>query len=788
MSQRLRFTHRAFVLALVLTGTMTLAGPAASQPTKAVSYRGVRVEVPAGWPVYDLAKDPTRCVRYDAHAVYLGAQSSRAMCPSRLVGRTETVQLEPLEQAPASAALARKHARVAGQEALVDPDGATAGNLLTVFPRPRVAVGVTFGTDRALADRIVSSIRIGSGSAPAAGFNASDVTGAGLAAPAAVESPTVTAAASGQPAPLAPGIAQGEGFEACTAPAYSSMQAWLQSPYRTIGIYIGGISRGCSQANLTASWVADVARLGWSFIPTYVGLQAPCTSYSNRINPSTAFDQGKSAGNDAMSKSDLLGLPTGSPIYFDMEAFTYSNTSCRKAVQDFINGWTRQLQHNGYQAGVYGSAASTIRSVVDVYNNSAYRRPNALWIARWNGVHSVYGEPEVPDSLWNNHQRIHQYRGGHTETHGGVTINIDNDFLDGPIVRFSSIPRWLFADVSGDGKGDLVHLCCKDYLNTWTSHGDGTYAVKSFRARPLYGVQLGNWLAADITGDGKSDLIHLCCGDLMNVWRSVGDGTYLVSTVKPSSGYNFSSGSWRTGDVNGDGRIDLIHLCCSEYMRVWLSNGNGTFSVRSFHPSAGYVIQSGSWQSGDFNGDGKGDLIHLCCSTWARVWLSRGDGTYSIRGVYPSPGYAIQSGSWRSGDVNGDGRDDLLHFCCPSYLNTLIANADGTFQVVRFTPPAGYAMGAGSWLVADLSGDGHDDLVHVCCAGYLNTWTSTTPGAYTIDSFNPRPGYAILSGSWRAIDLSGDGKDDLVHLCCKANLNSWLSAGDGTFAVSSSPI
>ena len=39
---------------------------------RTVSYHGVEFDVPAEWPVYDLAADPTTCVRFDQHAVYLG--------------------------------------------------------------------------------------------------------------------------------------------------------------------------------------------------------------------------------------------------------------------------------------------------------------------------------------------------------------------------------------------------------------------------------------------------------------------------------------------------------------------------------------------------------------------------------------------------------------------------------------------------------------------------------------------------------------------------------------------
>ena len=79
--------------------------------------------------------------------------------------------------------------------------------------------------------------------------------------------------------------------------------------------------------------------------------------------------------------------------------------------------------------GVYGSAASTIRDV-----STLDTPPDLAWIANWNGVQSVFGDRYVSDSIWANHQRIHQYKGGHNETYGGVTINVDSNIVDSAVV------------------------------------------------------------------------------------------------------------------------------------------------------------------------------------------------------------------------------------------------------------------------------------------------------------------------------------------------------------------
>ena len=53
------------------------------------------------------------------------------------------------------------------------------------------------------------------------------------------------------------------------------MSAWGASPYRAVGIYVGGANEACAQPNLSPSWVAQESAAGWVLLPIYVGLQAP---------------------------------------------------------------------------------------------------------------------------------------------------------------------------------------------------------------------------------------------------------------------------------------------------------------------------------------------------------------------------------------------------------------------------------------------------------------------------------------------------------------------------------
>jgi Rv2525c-like, glycoside hydrolase-like domain len=229
------------------------------------------------------------------------------------------------------------------------------------------------------------------------------------------------------------GTFTGLGFDACTAPSLAALGAWLGSPYRAVGIYVGGVNRACADGNLSSAWVQASTSGGWALIPLYVGKQAPCVGPKDlvRIDPAAPATQGKAAADDAVRRAHLFGLDPGTPLYFDMEGYATNDTACTSVVQQFVAAWVAELHLLGYVAGVYGSAASTIRDMLPLVASGS--APNQVDIANWNKQASIFGDPYVPDTYWPNHQRIHQYRGGHDETFAGVTLNIDNDSLDGAV-------------------------------------------------------------------------------------------------------------------------------------------------------------------------------------------------------------------------------------------------------------------------------------------------------------------------------------------------------------------
>jgi photosystem II stability/assembly factor-like uncharacterized protein len=231
----------------------------------------------------------------------------------------------------------------------------------------------------------------------------------------------------------------GQGFDKCEIATTSQLERWItQSPYRAVNLYVGGASRACSNQTLSSSLLQELSQIGWRFIPTWVGPQAPCTTFSKRIStdPLVAHAQGVAEANAAANVAAGLGLArpdgSGTIVYDDMEYYDTTNTACHEAVKSFISGWTGQLHARGSLAGVYATG-SPLRSFAALSNV-----PDAIWPAHWvsssyNAKATVWDVYSLSNDLWSDHQRIRQYTGGHAETWGGVSLNIDCNVIDGVV-------------------------------------------------------------------------------------------------------------------------------------------------------------------------------------------------------------------------------------------------------------------------------------------------------------------------------------------------------------------
>ncbi|MFC0623859.1 DUF1906 domain-containing protein [Kribbella deserti] len=394
---------RSILTALTVAGlTLTVGTSPATGATpagKLVSYSGYQVTVPAAWPVIDLAKDPTACVRFDRPAVYLGRSTAQPNCPADAAAdRAAGLVIAPLDS-PAAGSIAK--------DGDIQVEVKEAGVLVTAFHSP------------ALEQTVRNVLATGT---LASGRKATTTT---------ARTASSTAAAASL---VTPGTLKGQAFDACTAPSQATMDAWRSAaprPFEAVGIYISGARRLCAQPNLTPSWVQANAANGWKFLPLDVGKQAPCSNYSSRMSydPATARAEGRAAAVGAAQAAGALGIGPRSTIYSDIESYT-TTIACRAAVLSYVSGWTNELNTRGYLAGVYTSIGTGGADLKWGYNDARYTRPDSLWFAWYNGKADVEAGTWLDPGQWVNHERVHQYRDSHDETHGGATVNIDSNFVD----------------------------------------------------------------------------------------------------------------------------------------------------------------------------------------------------------------------------------------------------------------------------------------------------------------------------------------------------------------------
>jgi len=399
------------------------AVPTKTVPMKVISYRGYRFDVPKSWPVIRTTTSSATCVKFDAHAVYLGVPGVNENCPSWLVGATEALQISP-----ASAASPRRSV----ENPVANSITATA---------PHIVLTATYDTDPALIDRILASAGL---AAPviasvnpgqlAASLNPADPADpAETAGPVVLASHDADSSVSGQVAaslifrPSAPVLPStvanqvGLGFDVCTTPSARFMRAWRRlSPYRAVGVYIGGSDRACDQRNLTPRWVRLQAAAGWRFIPMYAGPQA---LFGQLRSPAR---QGTAAAVDAVLQAERLGFGPLTPLYYDMEAYPRKDAVL---VLTFLSAWTRELHQLGYASGVYSSSGSGIADLARQYKNRKFAMPNVIYDALWNGSKNA-ADKVFRRGEWTGRSRIHQFAGNVLQTFGGDTMDIDQDYLD----------------------------------------------------------------------------------------------------------------------------------------------------------------------------------------------------------------------------------------------------------------------------------------------------------------------------------------------------------------------
>jgi len=253
-----------------------------------------------------------------------------------------------------------------------------------------------------------------------------------------------------------------------------------------------------------------------------------------------------------------------------------------------------------------------------------------------------------------------------------------------------------------------------------------------------------------------------------------GEATALFQSFAPPGSYSVGKSPYSVavGDFNGDGKPDLVIAdFAGSTADVLLGNGDGTFQNPKVYSSGG---ESDFVVVGDFNGDGKLDLAVADYSySTVSILLGNGDGTFQSRKPYV---VGALPDSVAVGDFNRDGKLDLVVANDNGTVSVLLGNGDGTFQNQKV-----YTVGAhpGSVAVGDFNGDGALDLV-VTNSGSNTVGILLGNGDGT---FQSQSTYATEAApiSVAVADLNGDGNPDLAVANADGTMSIFLGNGDGAF-------
>lgn len=338
------------------------------------------------------------------------------------------------------------------------------------------------------------------------------------------------------------------------------------------------------------------------------------------------------------------------------------------------------------------------------------------------------------------------------------------------------------ADVNGDGRPDLVMATAANSVAVLIGNGDGTFANS---ADYVGGSVPMSVTAGDFNEDGKLDLaVANRADDTVSVFLAKGGGT-LQSAVSYPVGT--SPRAIIAADLNGDKRDDLVVAdegCtfifppCPTFgsVSILIANPDGTFQAAVPYAVNGYPVSAAV---GDFNGDGKLDLVFANGDSpgTVAVFLGKGDGTLQSPVYYAS---AQSPEAVAVGDFNGDGKLDLAVAGAgfPGSISILLGNGDGTFQA-----HVDYSVGQEpiAVVVADLN---HDNKLDLAVSNDFDSTVSVLLGNgdgtfQTQRIYNP----GHLSTTALAVgDFNGDGHPDLAVANDFDNtITLLLGKGDGTF-------
>jgi len=285
----------------------------------------------------------------------------------------------------------------------------------------------------------------------------------------------------------------------------------------------------------------------------------------------------------------------------------------------------------------------------------------------------------------------------------------------------------------------------------------------------------------DFDGDGRSDILWGHESGSFNYWHGQPNGGFL--TNDPDSLFQLVA-SWQVaglGDFDGDGRDDILWQHDSGVLTEWLGQANGGFI--SNHANSWFQAGTG-WDVagiGDFDGDGRDDILWQHDTGVVTDWLGQPNGQFISN---HTNSWFQQPAGWDVAgiaDFDGDGHSDILWRHESGVFNYWHGQPNGGF--VTNDPDSSFQLVA-SWNVAglgDFDGDGRDDILWQHDSGVLTEWLGQANGGFVSNHANS---WFQAGAGWEVADVGdfdGDGFDDILWQHDTGVVTDWLGQANGHF-------
>ncbi|MCA1653027.1 MAG: FG-GAP-like repeat-containing protein [Sphingomicrobium sp.] len=520
------------------------------------------------------------------------------------------------------------------------------------------------------------------------------------------------------------------------------------------------------------------------------------------------FDQRESSyfGNQGFSKV-YLGTPMVVDILAASRLYGLSTTT---RTGDTTYGYNSTAGNPVYDASLYPSLAYTVfdsggSDTLD-YSGSAANQRIDLNQGAFSNVNGKIGNVSIAygtvienaiggsggDTLVGNSTDNVLTGGlGRDTLIGGGGVDIFKDTAAGlngdTISDFSRADRIVVTDaVAGSFSASLSG-------NTLTYTG-GSLTLTSVPAGHVVfqasasGVQLtivGSTVANDFNGDGRSDILWRNDNGSLSDWLGSGSGGFIVN----DSALTGVPVNWHvagTGDFNADGRVDILWRNDAGGLSDWLATDSGGFTPND---AVAFSQVATSWHvagTGDFNNDGRDDILWRNDSGALSDWLGNGNGGFVAN---DAAAFAQVATSWHvagTGDFNGDGRADILWRNDNGALSDWLGTANGGFAA---NDSAALMQAPTNWHIVatgDFNGDHRDDILWRNDNGTLSDWLATPNGGFTP---NDAAAFTQVGTDWHVAatgDYNGDGRADILWRNDNGSLSDWLGTANGGFAVNDS--